>query len=244
MSDVKKIIEKFLSLEGKESLANIFSDFFEMHSIAIRNSTIDRKSILYWKDLKSYDEREEKLTQITNKYSRDEMIILVGIFSDLVTLMNENVKKGNYIDIISMIFHELGVNSKGLSQFYTPESVADLTARISLNESEMIKEYKKKGKVAIYDPTCGAGALLIEGIDKATKLGIPLNSIYAEGMDISKNAIHMAYVQLSMYGVPAVLKLGDTLRNETYDIWETPVYRMNKAREKYERYIKNLKRYC
>ena len=47
------------------------------------------------------------------------------------------------------------------------------------------------------------------------------------GMDIDSKCVHMAYIQLSLYGIPAVVVHGDTLSLKTWSTWITPIYLLN-----------------
>ena len=45
--------------------------------------------------------------------------------------------------------------------------------------------------------------------------------------DIDIKCVHMAYLQLSLYGIPAVIIHGNSLTNEEWSRWYTPVYMIN-----------------
>jgi hypothetical protein len=52
----------------------------------------------------------------------------------------------------------------------------------------------------------------------------PSRHIHVTGIDVDRKVLLMAYVQLSLLGIPAVLYVGDTLRLEMREAWPTPVH--------------------
>lgn len=45
--------------------------------------------------------------------------------------------------------------------------------------------------------------------------------------DLSGTALHMAYIQLALLGLPAVIIHGNTLTQERFDQWPTPAHILN-----------------
>ena len=60
-----------------------------------------------------------------------------------------------------------------------------------------------------------AGAMKRHKIDYQTKMR-------AVATDIDLKCVHMAYIQLSLYGIPAVIIHGNTLTVEEWSHWFTP----------------------
>lgn len=59
--------------------------------------------------------------------------------------------------------------------------------------------------------------------------------LLAEATDISETCVYMTYIQLSLYGVPAIVTCGNVLTQEVRFKMETPFYFLN--------YLKFRKRY-
>jgi hypothetical protein len=45
--------------------------------------------------------------------------------------------------------------------------------------------------------------------------------LHVTAIDLDPVAVHMAYIQLTLLHIPAVVIHGDTLRGETYSVWRT-----------------------
>lgn len=53
--------------------------------------------------------------------------------------------------------------------------------------------------------------------------------------DVDLRCVHMAYLQLSLAGVPAIVKHEDSLTKQLYSVWRTPAFVMQYPRfMKYE----------
>ena len=79
----------------------------------------------------------------------------------------------------------------------------------------------------IYEPTCGAGGLIVASIDELNEAGVNYSwNAFVDCGDIDPRCVHMTYVTLSLLGVPAVVRLGDALMMEYRQNWFTPAYLM------------------
>lgn len=226
MKELEKIKKNFIELVGKKKLTEVFTDFFELTAISIMSSTY-AIGINSLEDIDKNAELLERFSVIKGKYTEKEFLKFDEIYSDIVELMDNNLKTKGYIDIFTQLYEELGQASAGLAQFFTPKGVADICGQIAFDTNKMLEMYKKNGKVKIYDPTCGAGALLLQAVNAAVKIGIPIGDIFVEGQDLSNESCYMCYVQLSLYGIQGIIKQGDVLKNEINTIWITPILKLN-----------------
>jgi hypothetical protein len=55
----------------------------------------------------------------------------------------------------------------------------------------------------------------------------PCSQMVATAIDIDAKCAHMCYLQMSLYGIPAVIIHGNTLTCQEYSRWYTPVYLLN-----------------
>ena len=93
------------------------------------------------------------------------------------------------------------------------------------------EELSLEKPITISDPCCGAGCLLIACANEAKRVGINYQEkmvFYAQ--DIDRIAALMCYIQLSLLGCKAYIKIGNSLtdpltENESLDenIWLTPM---------------------
>lgn len=153
-----------------------------------------------------------------------------------INITSEALTENPEQDFLGEIFMELELGSHWKGQFFTPYSICKFMTEVSVNSniSHGIKDY---GFARMYDPTCGAGATLIAGVNKLRKSGINYQrDILAVGQDIDRTAGNMCYIQLSLLGCAGYVCIADTLSNplagnplfpveaEGQDIWITPQF--------------------
>lgn len=79
--------------------------------------------------------------------------------------------------------------------------------------------------LTIYEPTCGAGGIIVASIDVLNGYGVNYAwNVFVDCGDIDSRCVHMTYLTLSLLGVPAVVRLGDALAMEYREAWFTPAY--------------------
>lgn len=82
-----------------------------------------------------------------------------------------------------------------------------------------------EGFITVGDPACGSGALLLAVADCIEEDGLnPSAHMVAQAVDLDIRCVHMTYLNLSLYGIPAVVVCGNTFTLEERDRWYTPVY--------------------
>lgn len=115
-----------------------------------------------------------------------------------------------------------------LGQFFTPFHVSQLTSNISVKNSDIKSEIDKKGKIVLYEPSCGSGGMILAFAKRLKDMGYEPSrflEVYAGDLDI--NSVYMTYIQLSMLNINARVIRGDslntTLEVENKDIFDTPL---------------------
>ena len=126
----------------------------------------------------------------------------------VVMALEENPEQ----DFLGSIFMELNLGDKSNSQFFTPYHVCELMAKVT--EEDVAAVVKEKGYITINDFCCGAGATLIVAINEARKQLEKVNlnfqnHVLVVAQDIDEIVALMCYIQLSLLGVAAYIKVGD-----------------------------------
>lgn len=219
----KGIIDGLKSLGTKHSIWNVFEDWLKICSISISNAV----------DWNQSDEREKDYFETINKYTPEEQKILVKTFAELVSSLQKEIESGGPCDLLGKVFHALELHNKYHGQFFTPFHICEFMGEISLGDggeagnvaSEAISN---KGYLSVCEPCVGSGGMVL-GFAKAMHKN---NMNYCDQMvayccDIDIKCVHMAYLQLSLYGIPAVIIHGNSLTLEEWSKWYTPVYMMN-----------------
>lgn len=80
----------------------------------------------------------------------------------------------------------------------------------------------KEGPITINEPACGSGAMVIGAVWAMKRQNFDYrNKSFFVAQDIDIRCVWMAYIQLSLYGIPAVVIHGNTLTMEEWSHWYT-----------------------
>ena len=105
---------------------------------------------------------------------------------------------------------------------FTPPNLTRLMARITMGATPTLPP---EGYFTVTDPTCGSGITLLAAAEQLADAGYnPCQHLVMQAADLNRTCAHMAYVNLSLYGIPAVVIHGNTLTMEEYSRWYTPAY--------------------
>lgn len=224
IDEIVKLIDK--SAYGTDR-TKLLSDVFECGAIAISNLL----------DLIQKDEREKRYTEIINNYKPEDRNSLCAIFSKIYALCSSVVfDDGVFNDYLGELFMRLNQGNKHNGQFFTPYHISDFMAKCSLLPDVVNEKTKDDGILTISDPCSGGGGLMIAALSVLRELGINYGrNCFVACSDIDIRCVHMTYLQLSLAGVPAIIKHQNSLTRETWSIWRTPAFMLQYPRfMKYE----------
>jgi len=78
------------------------------------------------------------------------------------------------------------------------------------------------------EPTCGSGVMVTSMCKAMKKVGLNYcTQPVITAVDIDPKCVFMTYIQLALYGVPAVVIHGDSLACKEWSRWYTPFYILN-----------------
>jgi type I restriction-modification system DNA methylase subunit len=193
-----------------------FSDFLTLAACSISNA-IDRQF---------FEEREKLYLDTIKRYSKDE----AGRFAELLALLVQAFEPTPgavvYRDVLGELFMSLELGNEWAGQFFTPYSVALAKAMMVVGDADSLRaEIEARGFVRAMEPAVGGGALVIATADAMKRLGINYQQhLHCTCIDIDLKAVCMAYIQLSLLHVPAVVIHGNALSNERWSTWCTPAH--------------------
>lgn len=214
------IIKGLKTLGSRHSLWSVFEDWLKVCAISISNSV----------DWNHREEREQQYLETINKYTPDEQKILVETFSELVVALEREHTKSGPTDLLGKVFHSLELHNKYHGQFFTPFHICEFMGHVALGDggeagNAVSGALSQKGYVSVCEPCVGSGGMVL-GFASAMhreKLNY-CEQMVAYCCDIDIKCVYMAYLQLSLYGIPAVIIHGNSLTLEEWSQWYTPVY--------------------
>lgn len=219
----KEFLETFRKLTYRHRAWDAWRDFIIMFACSLSNPV----------DKGHYDEREARYMKIIKKYNKQEQAIFPELAAQTVLALEENQEQ----DFLGSIFMELNLGNDSGGQFFTPYHVCEFMAEIAIGD-DVVEKVNEKGYITIHtihDPCCGAGATLIAGVHVARKQLAKQNLNYQNyvlvtAQDIDEIVALMCYIQLSLLGVAAYIKVGNTFTepiaegDSTENYWFTMMY--------------------
>ncbi len=213
VEEIIKEIERANIHVGKDKF---LSDLLECGAIAISNQV----------DLAQFNTREERYLQIINNYQPNDRAHLVNIFSKIFALLSSVVyDNGIFNDYLGEIFMRTNAGNKKTGQFFTPYHISKFMATVTILEDIVQNKKETDDILTVNDPCCGGGGMLIAALDvlRDNKFNYARNCFMDAG-DIDIRCVHMTYLQLSLAGVPAIVRHQNALTRELWSVWYTPAY--------------------
>lgn len=206
----KALVKGLQSLSYRHQLWTVFADFVEASAIALASI-----------DIRQAKAREARYLQIMARYEPAEVAQFPKLFGELVLAMEHEPG-----DILGKTFGELELGNKNVGQFFTPYELCKLMASVTVGDgADMREKIAERGFITASEPACGAGAQIIALAETMKAAGINYQQhLHVTAVDVDARAVHMAYLQLSLLQVPAIVVVGNTLTLEEREHWYTPAH--------------------
>ena len=209
----KEIINLLKKAAYSKSVSQVFNDFLEMGAIAIANTV----------DFTHREEREKRYLELINSYDKRHQDLFPEMLAQLVLALDEKAQTTGAEDILGIIFHDLELHSVYSGQFFTPPHISDFMASITCGET--IPNIEERGYITVCEPCCGSGVMITSFCKAMKENNLDYQrQLVVTAVDIDLKCVHMTYLQLALYGVPAVVIHGNSLTCEEFSRWYTPVY--------------------
>ena len=183
----------------------VFRDFVTMAAISLHNA------------IRKDEKLEAEYLVIVKRYSREEVTEIGGLLTRLVLLMDAEPR-----DVLGPLYMELELGNTNTGQFFTPHEISELMARITYGE-----ELKTLDKpfITVSEPACGAGGMVLAFVNVMRSHGHnPAERLWVQAQDIDRTAALMCYLQLSLWHIPAVVIVGNTMAMEAREVFYTPAH--------------------
>lgn len=197
---------------GRISRSQTFSDFVAYCALLLSART----------DPVHTESRSKDLKQLMQSYEEPELQAFHENLLILCETAANNIDAGRYEDFFGTVFMQIGSPSKPLQQIFTPPDIGRLMAALTMPKDA---ELPTAGYFTLNDPACGSGILLLSGVERLAGNGFnTAQQVVVQAVDRDIRCIHMAYLNLALYGVPAVVICGNSLTLQEFDRWYTPAY--------------------
>ncbi len=216
-----KELDKF---RYKYSSYQLFADFCECARCAINSP------------LENNESNESRYNETVRKYEKSDNIVeyFGNLFGLLVLCLNDKP----FTDVLGSIYMQLEIaDKKHLGQCFTPGSISDLCGNLTL-DSKMVKEIEESYFVTLNDCCVGGGSMVLSFAGAMREKGYnPQKQLCVICNDVDTLCVNMAYIQLSLNGIPAIVLRGDTLTQKFSEKYYTPMWFMSGYYFKYERWF-------
>ncbi|HEY2453783.1 MAG TPA: SAM-dependent DNA methyltransferase [Scandinavium sp.] len=184
----------------------VFEDFISCSVIAIQNR------------LHFSDQREQKYLRIVGRYEKEDVSRFAQLLSHVVCGLEAEAG-----DFLGNVFMQLELGDKYRGQVFTPWYVGKMMAGLQLGDTDAL--FRMKPFVTLYEGACGAGCLILAFASVLREAGYsPHRYLWVSATDIDPLAAGMAYIQLSLCGIPGEVVVGNSLNDERRRVLYTPVH--------------------
>ena len=156
----KNIVKLLDGLCGRYSRWEVWQDFIIMSAISIANVLGGPHR----------EAREREYTNHASRYSLKELEVFAQMLAEVAMEMEREPDQ----DLLGELFMALGLSNKWKGQFFTPYSVCRAMSTMTYGD-DFKARIEQKGWVAVNDPACGAGALLIAFANECRRPGHDIN---------------------------------------------------------------------
>ena len=206
----KDILEIGNITRGRIHRQTVFADFLGMSACIISN----------FLDPVHYEQRTASLEVLLRNYHPEQKARLSESLKALMKQIQGTVERGCFEDLLGPAFMELRMGSKG--QDFTPRDICALFARLTAPGFQTLPDC---GYFTLDEPACGACGMVLAVAEQIQNSGLnPTQHLVVQAEDLDIRCVWMSYIQLSLYGIPAMVIHGSTLSLEEIDRWYTPAY--------------------
>ncbi len=209
MDYLKEFTSNLQKLSYSKRIYDVFRDFLILSTCALAQP------------IYRSDELEQEYLETVNKYTKEQAEEFSQLLAFLIGALTEK-----HQDFLGQVYMSLNLGSATKGQFFTPYHVSQFMSEINFAETE--NKLKEQEFITLSDPCCGSAGMIIAFAETMLNKGYNYqNQLFVEVIDIDEMCFMMAYIQLSLYGIPARVMLGDSLAWKFSKVLYTPMYFIN-----------------
>lgn len=206
MDYLKEFISKLYNLDKTRRVNEVFKDFLTLCTCSLAQPFYQS------------DEIEQRYLNTVKHYTKEQAEELSKLLAFLVMALEEK-----HQDFLGQVYMQLNLGNVATGQFFTPYHVSKMMSEICFTDIE--KQLEEKDFITLAEPCCGSGGMIIAYAETLKEQGYNYqNQLFVEAIDIDEMCFMMAYIQLSLYGIPARVMLGDSLAWKFSKVLYTPFY--------------------
>lgn len=210
------------ALADRHQTWRVFSDFAELAALSLRQGAH------MFRGLPRDEDIERQHARIMEPYRQEEREGFARLFACVVL----GLEGPEPVDFLGPRFQELDLGNHWHGQFFTPSPLCRMMAEMVVGDAESAHAIvAEKGFVSTLEPCVGSGAMVIALAGALRARGIDTQrELLVDATDVDPTAAHMAYVQFTLLGIPAIVRVGNGLTLEQRDAWATLGYWMGEWR--------------
>jgi len=199
MEKRKSFAQYMQQLARRNSISNVFSDFLEMTVCAL-----------------SLGAMEDRYLEIVRRYDKPEAYLMAEAFGALVMEMDNHGE--GLLDVFGEFFMEF-VSFGHNGQFFTPEPICTLMARMTMENEFQVQSSKFQVGCAprVMDCACGSGRILMAAAR------VNRNALFY-GADVDRNCAMMCVINMCLNGMLGEVAWMNSLSNEFYGAWRVQIH--------------------
>jgi type I restriction-modification system DNA methylase subunit len=191
--DYRTVIEEIS--RRRSATVTVFADFCRMAACCLAMQT-----------------REEEYLEVAKRYDREEL----GGFAEALAYLISEMEAKPFSDILGTYYLEIASHSskQARGEFFTPPAISQLIAGMLID----VEATKAKGEpITVYEPACGSGGMILALAELFAPGAVDLLRVTAR--DINPVAVDMAYINCTLWGIPARIIQGDSVRETKHREW-------------------------
>ena len=206
MDYIKEFTSTLEALDRSKNISTVFLDFLTLSMCSLAQPFYRSPNI------------EQRYKNTICNYTKEQAESFSKLLALLVSALEEK-----HQDLLGQIFSNLNLGNSSKGQFFTPYHVSKMMAEI--NFIDLKNEVDNNGFITLSEPCCGSGGMIIAYAETMKDKGYNYqHQLYVEAVDIDDICFKMAYIQLSLYGIPAKVIRGDSLTLRFFEVLYTPFY--------------------
>ncbi len=171
-------------------------------------------------------ENIEQSKKVCARYQVSDIAAMKQLFCLMVRAL-----EGKFHDFLGSIYMDLELSADEMGQYFSPYELSLMLARLLMpGAAETIK---REGWLTLDEPACGGAGMVIAFAQCMAESDMNHSEqLFATCTDIDPLVADMAFIQLSLLGIPARVVTGNTLTMTYSRVRCTPVYYINSWHER------------